>query len=61
MPGEYMVVIESYDDGPTTEEPDRPKRWLIPEKYGLPSTSGLRATIPADTRGTLELNFTLTD
>ncbi len=56
-----MVVIESYDDGPTTEEPDRPKRWLIPEKYGLPSTSGLRATIPADTRGTLELNFTLTD
>jgi len=52
-------VIESYQGGPTAEEPDRPRQWLIPEKYGNPSTSGLTETIPADASGTLEIDFNL--
>ncbi len=59
MPGEYAVVIESYEGGPTAEDPDRPQNWLIPRKYGNPATSGLTATIPAGASGWLEVDFDL--
>jgi len=59
MPGEYAVVIESYEGGPSADEPYRPRNWLIPQKYGNPATSGLRATIPANARGRLTFDFDL--
>lgn len=59
MPGDYVVVIESYEGGPTAEETNRPRKWLIPEKFGNPSISGLRATIPTDARQPLVFDFQL--
>jgi len=59
MPGEYVVVIESYEGGPMAEETNRPRKWLIPEKFGAPATSNLRATIPTDASRALEINFNL--
>ncbi len=59
MPGNYVVVIRSFTGGPTEAEPDRPRNWLIPEKYGSAATSDLTATIPADASGRLERDFDL--
>jgi len=59
MPGEYVVVIESYEGGPTAEETNRPRKWLIPEKYGAPASSDLRATISADAQQPLVFDFRL--
>ncbi len=59
MPGEYAVVIEGDEGGPTAEDPDRPQKWLIPHKYGNPATSNLTAIIPADASGRLQFDFDL--
>lgn len=60
LPGEYAVSIVAFDYGAKRDEQQRLPT-LIPTKYGSPQTSGLKATVPADARGTINFDFDLTD
>ena len=69
LPGSYTVTVrkteaqgtvpegQSLDDLPPGQGPTF--RELLPTKYGSPSTSGLKLTVPE--RGTLSEKFDLTD
>jgi len=60
LPGEYAVVITSLVGAPplTVWEENPPKRKSrIPLKYNRADTSGLTASIPADAKGRLTLDF----
>ncbi len=59
VPGSYQVVVVAVTGGPTPEEPDTPEVWLIPQRYGTPGQSPLHASVPAQHRGVLTLNFDL--
>ncbi len=61
VPGEYQVVIVSITSGPSPETPDAPEVWAIPKHYGNPAQSDLKASIPADASGPLQLDFALQD
>lgn len=54
-PGEYLVTIVSYEVPPS---PEGGGIWAIPQKYGNPQTSGLKASIPAESDGEV-LDFEL--
>lgn len=55
-PGKYLVAITSME--PVDLE-NPVQKWLIPEKYSNPSTSGQKAEIPASGPSSVELNFDL--
>ena len=57
--GEYLVVINTMTSGPTPEDPNLPEVWAAPKKYGDPIQSPLKASVPKDAPGPLELNFDL--
>ncbi len=59
VPGSYQVMVVSVTGGPTPEEPDAPEQWRIPQRYGTPGQSPLHASVPAQHRGVLTLNFDL--
>jgi hypothetical protein len=59
MPGAYRVSIESLSNERSIERPDARETWAIPEKYGRADTSGLVATVPADRRGVMVIDFDL--
>jgi hypothetical protein len=48
VPGEYSVTVHSYKSVTSLETPNVPTVWRIPERYGDPSTSGLKFTVPAN-------------
>jgi len=54
-PGEYQVAIQSYSGTFISGN----VVYLVPEKYAHPSSSGLIATIPSNTDGTFEINFSI--
>jgi len=58
-PGDYKVLIESFEGGASPENPRAKQVWLVPEKYSRAETSELTATVPEDARGPIELNFDL--
>ena len=60
VPGEYAVTVRSASET-SVENPHAPLVWKTPQKYAEPATSNLKATIAADARGAMELNFTLED
>lgn len=60
VPGEYVVTVQTFGDI-SLENPQAPRSSKTPLKYADPNTSDLRATIPANQRGALELNFELKD
>ncbi len=55
LPGEYAVSVRSY----TGTFMDRNVQYLVPEKFADPKTSGLKATVPADSADPHILNFEL--
>lgn len=57
--GEYLVIINTMTSGPTPEDPNLPEVWAAPKKYGDPIQSPLKASVPKDAPGPLELNFDL--
>lgn len=62
LPGDYQVVIVSYENEPSPEEiaeGNAEFTWAIPEKYGNPLTSGLIAKVPGDGEEPVELSFDL--
>jgi hypothetical protein len=59
MPGSYRVSIESLSSERKIERPDARETWAIPERYGRTDTSGLVATVPADPRGVMVIDFLL--
>lgn len=59
IPGEYKVLVSTMTSGPTLEEPNLPEVWAAPKTYSDPAQSPLKATVPADHSGTLELDFDL--
>lgn len=61
VPGEYHVVIDAMVSGPTPENPELPTVWAVPEAYTNARNTPLKATVPADTSGTLEMDFPLSD
>ena len=71
LPGEYAVTIVSLDYGKRVaadrgatvhgQEPPARLPSLIPEKYGSPQMSGLKASVPPDASGTLRFDFDLAD
>jgi hypothetical protein len=61
IPGEYQVIVISITSGPTPEQPNVPEVWAIPKKYGNPVQTDLKATVPAEAKGTLQLDFALQD
>jgi hypothetical protein len=60
LPGKYIVTIVAFDYSGKRDELQRLPS-LIPTKYGSPETSGLKATVPSDASGALQLDFDLTD
>lgn len=60
LPGEYAVTIVAYDYSQKRDELQRIPS-LIPTKYGAVETSGLKAVVPADVSGPLQVDFPLTD
>jgi hypothetical protein len=60
LPGEYAVSIVSFDYSGKRNDLQRLPS-LIPSKYGLPETSGLKAAVPADASGALQMDFELKD
>lgn len=60
VPGEYAVTVRSASET-SVENPKAPLVWKTPQKYADPTTSNLKATIAADSRGATELNFNLED
>ena len=67
QPGEYVVTVVSVDRSAGGSSRDKPPiagfsvPSLIPRKYALPTTSGLKAAVPTDASGRLQFNFDLTD
>lgn len=59
VPGTYEVAVVSFSGGPSPEEPDATEVWNIPKRYGIPGQSGLTASVPADHRGPLTIDFDL--
>lgn len=60
LPGDYAVTITAFDYGSPRDEQQRLPS-LVPAKYGSPQTSGLKATVPADAWGSLQMDFDLKD
>jgi hypothetical protein len=58
-PGSYRISIESLSGERSIERPDARETWAIPERYGRTDTSGLVATVPADRRGVMVIDFVL--
>lgn len=59
MPGSYLVAIESHSNEQSIERPDVQETWAIPKRYGRTDTSGLGATVSADRRGVMVIDFEL--
>lgn len=56
-PGEYQVAIVSY----TGSFMDGTAKYLVPKKYAEPKTSGLKASVPAESAEPVVLDFNLVD
>lgn len=63
LPGDYQVVITSFDNEPTAEEhaEGAERKSAIPEKYSNAVTSGLMQKIDASSSAPITANFELTD
>jgi len=50
MPGAYRITVEAFGEIPKTgfQEAETVPPSLVPEKYRVPTTSGLEYTVPAD-------------
>ena len=59
VPGEYGISITSLLSGPTPDNPQAAKVYAIPRKYTSPLTSGLTATVPAEGKEPLVMEFDL--
>jgi len=59
VPGQYAVSVETMTGGPSPEDPFAQEVWAIPKKFADPAQSGQTASISADARGPLELDFDL--
>jgi len=62
LPGEYAVLIASYENEPTAEEYDAgvKRKSAIPEKYSNAISSGIVASVPKEGKDSMELKFELT-
>lgn len=60
VPGDYTVTVRTGGDV-SIENPGAPQASKTPAKYADPAQSTLKATVPANHSGTLEVNFTLED
>jgi hypothetical protein len=60
LPGEYVVTVVAFDYSGKRDALQRLPS-LIPAKYGSPDTSGLKATVPPDASGRLQVDFDLHD
>lgn len=59
QPGEYSVVISSRGDGKPRFDPEGNAQSNIPVIYGTIATTPLKATIAADARGPVQIDFEL--
>ncbi len=60
-PGDYIVTIDPRSGVLSDEEVGKPVASTIPATYLNAEQSPLKATIPADSKGDIELNFELED
>jgi len=58
--GEYRVGVSAFEGGGGGPygEAEKPRKWIIPEKFSNPTKSGLKASVSSSTR---EFNFNLTE
>ncbi len=61
LPGDYQVVITSFENDPTAEEYDAGAKRIsaIPERYSNAITSGLLAQVPTDATEPITIDFAL--
>jgi hypothetical protein len=56
VPGKYLVAVVSMESG-ELESPQPVVKWLVPEKYANPTTSGLSADINSQTAMPLDFDL----
>lgn len=71
LPGEYVVTITAVDysravnisrsEGPPMSPKEVQSQLLLPVKYSSPEKSGLKASVPPDASGPLQIDFDLED